>query len=223
MSSFELGISQGRRGLWQRSSQRPRAPWRRGTWSRVEVATALQARRPELLRSLSARGDVRGLSETVLEEVVDDAIGVVVMMRRPISSEGHLMGAFWTTARILLRQHREGRHRVRIGSRSRVGLETVAGWVASDELGAVRIGGGERPRLRFDPDRVAECLKRAASGPPSPAARPTRVRRSARIRGDSSRLAFRADPELSSSHRNRWPDDGAMPPGRGVEGGASTR
>lgn len=91
------------------------------------------------------------------------------------------------------------------------------------ELGAVRIGDGERPRLRFDPERVAECLKRTAPGPPAPAARPTRVRRSPRIRGDSPRLAFRADPELSSSHRNRWPDDGATAPGRGVEGGASTR
>lgn len=135
MNSFESGISQGRRGLWQRSSQWSRAPWRRGIWSRVEVATALQARRAELLRALSARGDARGLSETVLEEVVDDAIGVVVMMQRPISSEGHLMGAFWTTARILLRQHHEGRHRVRLGSRSRVGLEVVTGWMTSDELG----------------------------------------------------------------------------------------
>jgi hypothetical protein len=83
----------------------------------------------------------------VLEEVVDDAIGVVVMMRRPISSEAHLMGAFWTAARILVRQHREGRHRVRVGSRSRVGLETVA--VVSDELG---------PEEVFDlKDRVARA------------------------------------------------------------------
>ena len=73
--------------------------------------------------------------QTVLEEIVDDAIGVVVMMRRPICSEAHLMGAFWTTARILLRQHYEGRYRLRVGSRSRVGLEAVASWVASDELG----------------------------------------------------------------------------------------
>jgi hypothetical protein len=80
MSSFEFGISQERRDLWQRSSFRLRAPWRRGVWSRVEVAAALQAQRAELLRVLSARGDSRGLSETVLEEVVDDAIGVVVMM-----------------------------------------------------------------------------------------------------------------------------------------------
>jgi DNA-directed RNA polymerase specialized sigma24 family protein len=135
MNSFDLGISPGRRELWQQPSQRPRAPWRRGVWSRVEVATALQARRPELLRTVSARGDARGLSETVLEEVVDDAIGVVAMMRRPISSEAHLMGAYWTTVRILLRQHHEGRYRIRVGSRSRVGLEVVASWVTSDELG----------------------------------------------------------------------------------------
>ena len=134
MNSFDLGISPGRRGLWRQTSQRPRAPWRRGVWSRVEVAAALQARRGELLRILSARGDARGLSETVVTEIVDDAIGVVAMMRGPISSEAHLMGAFWTTARILLRQHHEGRYRVRVGSRSRVGLEAVAGLVASDEL-----------------------------------------------------------------------------------------
>jgi DNA-directed RNA polymerase specialized sigma24 family protein len=75
------------------------------------------------------------MSETVLAEVVDDSIGIVVMMRRPIRSEAHLMGAFWTTTRILLRQHREGRHQLRVGSRSRVGLETVAGWIARDNLG----------------------------------------------------------------------------------------
>lgn len=42
MSSIELGISQGRRGFWQQSSERLRAPWRRGIWSRVEVAAVLR-------------------------------------------------------------------------------------------------------------------------------------------------------------------------------------
>lgn len=91
------------------------------------------------------------------------------------------------------------------------------------ELGAVRIGDGERPRLRFDPERVAACLERTTPGPSAPPARPARVRRSPRIGGDSPRLAFRADPELSSLRSDRWPDDGAAPPGRGVEGGASAR
>jgi DNA-binding CsgD family transcriptional regulator len=75
------------------------------------------------------------VSGTVLEEVVDDAICIVVMMRRPIVSEEHLIGAFWTAARILLRQHREGRHSLRVGSRSRVGLETVAAQVVTNDLG----------------------------------------------------------------------------------------
>jgi hypothetical protein len=71
----------------------------------------------------------------VLEEVLNDAISIVVMMRKPIVSEEHLLGAFWTTARILLRQHRDGRHGVRVGSRPRVGLESVAAHVVSDDLG----------------------------------------------------------------------------------------
>jgi hypothetical protein len=118
-----------------RSPRRLRAPWRRGAWSSAEVALALQRQRGELSRTLAARGDARGLPETVLEEVLNDAICVVVMMRRPIVSEEHLLGAFWTTARILLRQHRDGRHSVRVGSRSRVGLESVAAHLLSDDLG----------------------------------------------------------------------------------------
>lgn len=45
---------------------------------------------------------------------MNDAICVVVMMRRPIVSDEHLIGAFWTAARILLRQHHEGHHSVRV-------------------------------------------------------------------------------------------------------------
>ncbi|MGD0452710.1 MAG: hypothetical protein ABSB69_03875 [Solirubrobacteraceae bacterium] len=51
---------------------------------------------------------------------------IVVMMRRPIVSEEHLMGAFWTAVRLLLRHYREGRHSLRVGSRARVGFEAVA-------------------------------------------------------------------------------------------------
>jgi DNA-binding CsgD family transcriptional regulator len=99
------------------------------------VAVALNAQRDELLRVLQSRGDARGLSETVLEEVLSDAICVVVMMRRPIVSDEHLIGAFWTATRILLRQHHEGRHNLRVGSRSRVGLEAVSTLLTPDELG----------------------------------------------------------------------------------------
>jgi DNA-binding CsgD family transcriptional regulator len=119
----------------QGPSPRLRAPWRRGAWSSAEVALALHAQRAELLRTIRTRGDARGLAETVLEEVVGDAICIVVMMRRPVISEEHLIGAFWTAARILLRQHHEGRHSLRVGSRSRVGLDTAAVLVTSTELG----------------------------------------------------------------------------------------
>jgi hypothetical protein len=75
------------------------------------------------------------VSEAILEEVLNDAICIVVMMRRPVVSEEHLIGAFWTAARILLRQHHEGRHSLRVGSRSRVGLEAVAAQVVTNDLG----------------------------------------------------------------------------------------
>jgi hypothetical protein len=128
-------ISQGTRVSRQKPRRRLRAPWRRGAWSSAEAAQALQAQRADLLRTLSCRGDARAVPEAVLEEVVNDAICIVVMMRRPIVSEEHLIGAFWTAARILLRQHHEGRHSLRVGSRSRVGLETVAAQVVTHDLG----------------------------------------------------------------------------------------
>jgi len=68
-----------------------------------------------------------------LEELVDDAICVVVMMRGPVVSEEHLLGAFWTAWRLVLWHHREGRGSLRVGSRARVDFETVAGRVASGD------------------------------------------------------------------------------------------
>jgi hypothetical protein len=134
MGTIDL-ISQGTRGSRQTPPRRLRAPWRRGAWSSAEAALALQSQRAELLRTLCSRGDAQGMSKTILEEVVNDAICVVVMMRRPIASEEHLIGAFWTAARILLRQHHQGRHSLRVGSRSRVGLETIAAQVVVGDLG----------------------------------------------------------------------------------------
>jgi hypothetical protein len=128
-------ISQGTRVSRQKPPRRLLAPWRRGAWSSAETALALQAQRAELLRTLSGRGDARGVPGAVLEEVVNDAICIVVMMQRPIVSEEHLIGAFWTAARILLRQHHEGRRSIRIGSRSRVGLETVAAQIVTNDPG----------------------------------------------------------------------------------------
>ena len=127
MGSIDSTISQGPPAVARRvgSGRRLRAPWRRGAWSAGEVALALQAQRGELLRALCA-GDARGVPEGVLEELVNEAICVVVMMRRPIVSEEHLMGAFWTAVRLLLRHHREGRHSLRVGSRTRVDFQAVA-------------------------------------------------------------------------------------------------
>lgn len=95
------------------------------------------------------------------------------------------------------------------------------GWVYrhAAELGAVRIGDGERPRLRFDPEQVARRLDRPPSAPPPAAVVPPRyARRSSRIRGDSPPLAFHADPELSSLNRDKEMA-GRRPnaPGRGAE------
>jgi hypothetical protein len=95
------------------------------------------------------------------------------------------------------------------------------GWVYqhATELGAIRIGDGERPRLRFDPDKVADYLEQ----PPQPSSRPPcpadgHARRSRRIRGDAPRLAFRADPELSSLHsKQEMAGRRANAPGRGAE------
>ncbi len=52
----------------------------------------------------------------------------------------------------------------------------------ADDIGAIRIGIGPRPRLRFDPEMVAErliaCLTSRRSPPPeTPAAKPNRPRR----------------------------------------------
>jgi hypothetical protein len=149
MGSIDVSVSQGLQARSRRegSVRRLRAPWRRGAWSTAEVALALQAQRGELLRALRARGDVRGVPGDVLEEVVNEAVCAVVMMRGPIVSEEHLIGAFWTAVRLLLRHYREGRRTLRVGSRARVGFETVAVRAAAID-----------PR----PDEVAELKDRVA-------------------------------------------------------------
>lgn len=101
------------------------------------------------------------------------------------------------------------------------------GWVYqhADELGAIRLGDGERPRLRFDAGQVAQCLDRPpANGPQSMPEPATRVRRSPRIRGDAHPLAFRTDPELSSvPHKTRWPGGAPTPPAAAPKNKASAR
>ncbi len=85
----------------------------------------LQARRGELVRDLGHRWDAIGVPTGVREEIVDEAICAVVMMRRPLMSERHLLGAFWVMARVLLARYRHGRRDLRLGSRLRVPLDEV--------------------------------------------------------------------------------------------------
>lgn len=47
------------------------------------------------------------------------------------------------------------------------------------ELGAITMGGGKRPRLRFDPQRVADALEAAPAAPAAVPVEPARLRRTA--------------------------------------------
>ncbi len=114
-----------------------RAPWRRGAWTPLEAAAALQARRGELVRELGRRREAVGVPAGVREEIVDEAICAVVMMRVPLVSERHLLGAFWVMVRALVARYRQGRRDLRLGSRRRVNLnevELVAEGLAPEEV-----------------------------------------------------------------------------------------
>jgi DNA-directed RNA polymerase specialized sigma24 family protein len=125
-----------------------RAPERRGAWSPEEVAHVLNGRRDEFFGALSRHRDGASVSSALRAEVVDEAISLVVMSRKPIQNEQHLEGAFWTTVRLLLAEHRSGRHSVRIGSRQRVDLELVA-----DQLPA----GHEPPEIVEAREQIARA------------------------------------------------------------------
>jgi DNA-directed RNA polymerase specialized sigma24 family protein len=103
-----------------------RAPGRRGAWSPEEVAHVLIGSRDEFFGVLSRRRDGAGVPAGVRQEIVDEAISLVVMSREPIRNEQHLEGSFWATVRFLLVEHRSGRHSVRVGSRRRVDFELAA-------------------------------------------------------------------------------------------------
>lgn len=109
-----------------------RAPGRRGVVSPDEAAHALQARRGELRTAVDRRKDARYLSPEVLDEVVDEAIAVVVMSRKPIQNEEHLQGAFWTAVGYLVAERRAGRHELRVGSQRRVAFEPLQGELAGE-------------------------------------------------------------------------------------------
>lgn len=85
------------------------------------------------------------------------------------------------------------------------GVERSWVYAHADQLGARRLGSGRRPRLRFDPDEVAERLADAASAGDG--------RRSPRIPGDSrNSTRLHRGPELSSSSRRNRPGGAPTPP-----------
>ncbi|MFZ2050418.1 MAG: hypothetical protein WAU69_05740 [Solirubrobacteraceae bacterium] len=102
-----------------------RAPGQRGALSPEEAAHALKAKRAELRRSLDWRRDVAGMPVHTRDEIVDEAIGLVVMSSKPIGGEEHLTGAFWTSIGYLLAEYRSGRRDLHVGSRRRVDFEPV--------------------------------------------------------------------------------------------------
>ncbi|HTU78533.1 MAG TPA: hypothetical protein VMF09_07220 [Solirubrobacteraceae bacterium] len=110
-----------------------RAPGRSGVLSPDEAAHALQGRRTELRAAVDRRKDARFLTAEVRDEVVDEAIAVVVMSRKPIQNEQHLQGAFWTSVGYLVAERRAGRHELRVGSQRRIAFEPLEGELAAGD------------------------------------------------------------------------------------------
>ncbi len=109
-----------------------RAPGRQGALSPEEAAHALKAKRAELRKRLDWRRDVAGMPAHVRDEIVDEAIGLVVMSSKPIRSEEHLQGAFWASIGYLLVEYRSGRRDLHVGSRRRVDFEPIAEVLSDD-------------------------------------------------------------------------------------------
>jgi hypothetical protein len=94
------------------------------------------------------------------------------------------------------------------------------------ELGAIRLGKGRRPRLRFDSDLVAQRIAALAEERrPAPQGRRRGGRRSRRIPADAADLLpLRSDPELRSSTASRGRPGGAgTPPAAAPKSKPSTR
>lgn len=85
------------------------------------------------------------------------------------------------------------------------GVERSWVYANADDLGARRLGAGRRPRLRFDPDEVADRLRYA---------RPDSNRReSLRMPGDScDSTRLHRGPELSSQGKRNRPGGAPTPP-----------
>jgi hypothetical protein len=76
-------------------------------------------------RSLRSLPTARGLPAQVLDEIVGEASCATVIKPRAIRDEEHLRRAFWLSVKLLLARYREGRHRLRVGSRERADFETL--------------------------------------------------------------------------------------------------
>jgi hypothetical protein len=96
----------------------------------------------------------------------------------------------------------------------------------AEELGAIRLGTGRRPRLRFDPDLVAERLEASVPQVRSrDRGRRRGARRSRRIpAAPVDLLPLKSDPELrfSTAKRGR-PGGAATPPAAAPKEKASAR
>ena len=110
-----------------------RAPGQRGALSPEEAAHVLKAKHAELRKRLDWRRDVAGMAEHVRDELVDEAIGLVVMSSKPIHDEQHLQGAFWASIGYLLVEYRSGRRDLHVGSRRRMEFEPVTEVLPSDD------------------------------------------------------------------------------------------
>jgi hypothetical protein len=100
------------------------------------------------------------------------------------------------------------------------GVERSWVYEHAEELGAIRLGTGRRPRLRFDPDLVAHRLAAlAVERQPARRARRGGRPRSPRMPGDAADLLpLRGDPELrSATAKERSAGRRANAPGRGAE------
>ncbi|HTB49419.1 MAG TPA: hypothetical protein VK701_00445 [Solirubrobacteraceae bacterium] len=95
--------------------------------------------RAELRRKLDWRRDAARLPAQIRDELVDEAIGLVVMSSKPIRDDQHLQGAFWTSVGYLLMERRAGRHDLRVGSRRRVEFDPIAEVLPDGEDGPVTL------------------------------------------------------------------------------------
>jgi hypothetical protein len=110
---------------------------------------------------------------------------------------------------------------------ARWGIERSWVYEHANDLGVRRLGTGVRPRLRFDPVRVAAYLERSdpASARPVGGSGGADVRRSPRIASDCAEgLPFRDRLELTSAtQRSRRPGGALTPPATAAKQRTSTR